>query len=203
MKFLYQNKLTGRAICSNKHHFFKCGGSICVEREWVASDALDAASASSMLNSKSFLAIDFWAGSLKLAEFEQNDAGGLRLSSTASNPSALRIPEASREAAILKASQELLAEKNFSSARGNVCAPGFHVFSNSSSCLLWTLPGHPDHSLRGAAKRAFSAGRVVWDYQILAPRPPTNWKCCWWRSSRKSLRAVSGWAKRRACASSW
>ena len=32
-----------------------------------------------MLNSKSFLAIDFGAGSLKVAEFEQNDAGGLRL----------------------------------------------------------------------------------------------------------------------------
>ena len=32
-----------------------------------------------MLNSKSFLAIDFGAGSLKLAEFEQNDAGGLAL----------------------------------------------------------------------------------------------------------------------------
>jgi hypothetical protein len=32
-----------------------------------------------MLNSKSFLAVDFGAGSLKLAEFEQNEAGGLRL----------------------------------------------------------------------------------------------------------------------------
>jgi len=32
-----------------------------------------------MLNSKSFLAVDFGAGSLKLAEFEVNEAGGLRL----------------------------------------------------------------------------------------------------------------------------
>jgi len=32
-----------------------------------------------MLQSKSFLAVDFGAGSLKLAEFEVNEAGGLRL----------------------------------------------------------------------------------------------------------------------------
>ena len=32
-----------------------------------------------MLNSKSFLAADFGAGSLKIAEFEPNAAGGLRL----------------------------------------------------------------------------------------------------------------------------
>jgi hypothetical protein len=32
-----------------------------------------------MLNTKSFLAVDFGAGSLKLAEFEVNEAGGLRL----------------------------------------------------------------------------------------------------------------------------
>src|SRR2546430_7656522 len=32
-----------------------------------------------MLDSKSFLAVDFGAGSLKLAEFEVNEAGGLRL----------------------------------------------------------------------------------------------------------------------------
>ena len=32
-----------------------------------------------MLKSKSFLAVDFGAGSLKLAEFEVNEAGGLRL----------------------------------------------------------------------------------------------------------------------------
>ena len=32
-----------------------------------------------MLNSKSFLTVDFGAGTLKLAEFEVNEAGGLRL----------------------------------------------------------------------------------------------------------------------------
>ena len=32
-----------------------------------------------MLNSNTFLAVDFGAGSLKLAEFEVNEAGGLRL----------------------------------------------------------------------------------------------------------------------------
>ncbi|MEJ0089333.1 MAG: hypothetical protein WDM80_06255 [Limisphaerales bacterium] len=39
-----------------------------------------------MLNSKSFLTVDFGAGSLKLAEFETNDAGGLSLKSFAIKP---------------------------------------------------------------------------------------------------------------------
>jgi hypothetical protein len=40
-----------------------------------------------MLNTKSFLTVDFGAGSLKLAEFEINEAGGLRLDNFASNRS--------------------------------------------------------------------------------------------------------------------
>ena len=39
-----------------------------------------------MLNTKSFLAVDFGAGSLKLAEFEINEAGGLRLKSFSIKP---------------------------------------------------------------------------------------------------------------------
>ena len=39
-----------------------------------------------MLNIKSFLAIDFGAGSLKLGEFEVNEAGGLRLKGFAIKP---------------------------------------------------------------------------------------------------------------------
>jgi hypothetical protein len=39
-----------------------------------------------MLNTKSFLAVDFGAGSLKVAEFEINEAGGLRLKSFSIKP---------------------------------------------------------------------------------------------------------------------
>ena len=72
-----------------------------------------------MLNTKSFLAVDFGAGSLKLAEFETNDAGGLSLKSFAIKPLGLEgSQDATREATILKALQETLAE-----AQGTGAAP--------------------------------------------------------------------------------
>ena len=83
-----------------------------------------------MLNTKSFLAVDFGAGSLKLAEFEINEAGGLRLRQYGiKSLGAEGAQETTREATILKALQELLAEKGVKSKSVNVCAPGFHVFS--------------------------------------------------------------------------
>ena len=83
-----------------------------------------------MLNSKSFLAVDFGAGSLKLAEFEVNEAGGLRLKQYAiKSLGAEGAQESAREAVILKALQGLIAEKGLKSKSINVCAPGFHVFS--------------------------------------------------------------------------
>jgi len=76
------------------------------------------------------LAADFGAGSLKLAELEQNEAGGLRLKQYGIKSLGLEgAQEATREAAILKALQELLSEKSYGSKQINVCAPGFHVFS--------------------------------------------------------------------------
>ena len=82
-----------------------------------------------MLNTKSFLAVDFGAGSLKLAEFEVNEAGGLRLKQYGiKSLGAQGAQETTREAAILKALQETLAEKGIKARSVNVCAPGFHVF---------------------------------------------------------------------------
>ena len=83
-----------------------------------------------MLKSKSFLAVDFGAGSLKLAEFEINEAGGLRLKNyqvKALGPEGAQ--ESTREATVQKALQEVLAAIQTSSKIVNVCAPGFHVFS--------------------------------------------------------------------------
>src|SRR6185503_13334636 len=83
-----------------------------------------------MLTAKTFLAVDFGAGSLKLAEFEQNEAGGLRLRQYGIKSLGLEgSQEATRETTILRVLQEILAEKSFGSKNINVCAPGFHVFS--------------------------------------------------------------------------
>src|SRR5687767_4895113 len=83
-----------------------------------------------MLNSKSFLTVDFGAGSVKLVEFEMNEAGGLRLKQYGYKQLGPEgSQESTRETAILKALQALLAEKQFEAKRINVCAPGFHVFS--------------------------------------------------------------------------
>jgi type IV pilus assembly protein PilM len=122
-----------------------------------------------MLNSKSFLAADFGAGSLKLAEFEQNEAGGLRLKQYGIKALGLEgSQESTREAVILKALQELLSEKNFGSRQINVCAPGFHVFSK-----FVRLPpvdtSKVTQIIRYEAQQnvPFPLDEVVWDYQIL------------------------------------
>ena len=60
-----------------------------------------------MLNTKSLLSVDFGAGSLKLAEFEINEAGALVLKQYAVRSLGLEgSQEAKREAVVLKALQE-------------------------------------------------------------------------------------------------
>ncbi len=59
-----------------------------------------------MLNTKSFLCLDFGAGSLKVAEFEPNEAGTLRLKQFGLKPLGFEgSQEAARERVILKAIQ--------------------------------------------------------------------------------------------------
>ncbi|HWD21371.1 MAG TPA: type IV pilus assembly protein PilM [Verrucomicrobiae bacterium] len=122
-----------------------------------------------MLNSKSFLAVDFGAGSLKLAEFEQNEAGGLRLKQYGVKPLGIEgSQEQTREAAILKGLQELLSEKTYSSKQINVCAPGFHVFSKFVK-LPPVDTSKVTQIIRYEAQQnvPFPLDEVVWDYQIL------------------------------------
>jgi type IV pilus assembly protein PilM len=122
-----------------------------------------------MLNSKSFLAADFGAGSLKLAEFEQNEAGGLRLKQYGIKTLGLEgSQESTREAVILKALQELLSEKSFGSKQINVCAPGFHVFSKFVK-LPPVDTSKVTQIIRYEAQQnvPFPLDEVVWDYQIL------------------------------------
>src|SRR6266487_2861298 len=122
-----------------------------------------------MLNTKSFLAVDFGAGSLKLAEFEINEAGGLRLKQYGLKSLGLEgSKEETREAAMLKALQEVLAEKGIKSKDVNVCAPGFHVFSKfvklppvDTSKVTQIIQYEAQQNV------PFPLAEVVWDYQIL------------------------------------
>ena len=122
-----------------------------------------------MLNTKSFLAIDFGAGSLKLAEFEVNEAGGLRLKQYAlKSLGAEGAQETTREATVLKALQQLLAEKGVKARNVNVCAPGFHVFSKfvklppvDASKVTQIIQYEAQQNV------PFPLEEVVWSYQIL------------------------------------
>src|ERR1700691_426040 len=126
-----------------------------------------------MLNSKSFLAADFGAGSLNLAEFGQNEAGGLGLKKNGIKLLGLEgSQESTREAAILKALQELLSEKSYGSKQINVCAPGFHVFSKfvklppvDTSKVTQIIQYEAQQNV------PFPLSEVVWDYQILGSAP--------------------------------
>ncbi len=122
-----------------------------------------------MLNTKSFLTVDFGAGSLKLAEFEIDEAGGLRLKNFAIKPLGLEgSQEASREKIILQALQETIAEKGIKSKNVNVCAPGFHVFSKFVK-LPPVDAAKVGQIIQYEAQQnvPFPLSEVVWDYQIL------------------------------------
>src|ERR1700722_5211054 len=126
-----------------------------------------------MLNAKSFLTVDFGAGTLKLAEFEVNEAGGLRLKQYALKPlGAEGSQEASREKVMLEALQQLIAEKGIRFKAVNVCAPGFHVFSKfvklppvETSKVTQIIQYEAQQNV------PFPLPEVVWDYQILGSTP--------------------------------
>jgi len=122
-----------------------------------------------MLKSKSFLAVDFGAGTLKLAEFEINEAGGLRLKQYGLKPlGAEGAQESAREGVVQKALQELIAEKGVRAKTVNVCAPGFHVFSKFVK-LPPVDAGKVTQIIQYEAQQnvPFPLEEVVWDYQIL------------------------------------
>lgn len=122
-----------------------------------------------MLKQKSFLAVDFGAGTLKLAEFEANEAGGLSLRQYATKALGLAgSQESSRETTILKALQELIAQTGSRAHDVNVCAPGFHVFSKfvklppvDASKVTQIIQYEAQQNV------PFPLQEVVWDYQIL------------------------------------
>ncbi|HXA45795.1 MAG TPA: type IV pilus assembly protein PilM [Candidatus Angelobacter sp.] len=119
------------------------------------------------------MTVDFGAGSLKLAEFEINEAGGLCLKNFSIKPLGLEgSQEASREKAILQALQEVIAEKGIKSKFVNVCAPGFHVFSKFVK-LPPVDANKVGQIIQYEAQQnvPFPLSEVVWDYQILGSAP--------------------------------
>jgi type IV pilus assembly protein PilM len=126
-----------------------------------------------MLNTKSFLTVDFGAGSLKLAEFEINETGGLRLNNFAIKALGLEgAQDSTREKLILATLQSVIAEKGIKSKNVNVCAPGFHVFSKFVK-LPPVDSGKVDQIIQYEAQQnvPFPLAEVVWDYQILGSAP--------------------------------
>src|SRR5580698_2107240 len=122
-----------------------------------------------MLNPKSFLAIDFGAGSLKLAEFEINEAGGLCLKYFDIKPLGVEgSADATREATILKVLKEALTEGGLKSRNINVCAPGFQVFSKFVK-LPPVDANKVTQIIQYEAQQnvPFPLAEVVWDYQIM------------------------------------
>ncbi|MEI8289535.1 MAG: type IV pilus assembly protein PilM [Verrucomicrobiota bacterium] len=126
-----------------------------------------------MLNTKSFLTIDFGAGSLKLAEFEAHENGGLQLKNFVIKPLGLEgSQEGTREKTILLALQEVLAANAITARNVNVCAPGFHVFSKFVK-LPPVDSGKVEQIIQYEAQQnvPFPLSEVVWDYQILGSAP--------------------------------
>src|SRR5580658_5261456 len=126
-----------------------------------------------MLNPKSFLAIDFGAGSLKIAEFDINEAGGLCLRYFDIKPlGAEGAADATREATILKILKETLVEGGFKAKNINVCAPGFQVFSKFVK-LPPVDANKVTQIIQYEAQQnvPFPLSEGVWDYQILGSAP--------------------------------
>lgn len=129
-----------------------------------------------MLKSKSFLCIDFGATTVKVAEFEPNETGSLRLKNyTLKSMGQAAFAEGDREAVVLQTLKEVLAEGvrgQFEADVINVCAPGFQVFSKFVK-LPATDPGKVAQIIQYEAQQnvPFPLEEVVWDYQILGSTP--------------------------------
>lgn len=126
-----------------------------------------------MLKSKSFLSVDFGAGSLKVGEFELNQEGNLRLLRFGIRPLGLEgSQESARERVLLKAIQELIAEKGFAAKAVSACCPGFQVFSKfvklppvDASKVTQIIQYEAQQNV------PFPLEEVAWDYQIVGNTP--------------------------------
>jgi len=122
-----------------------------------------------MLKSKSFICGDLGAGTLKLAEFEPNESGGLRLLRYAHRSLGLDgSKDSARHDVLLAAMQETLEAYGFESRAINVCAAGFHVFSKFVKLpAVDTAKVSQIIQYEAQQNVPFPLDEVVWDYQIM------------------------------------
>ncbi len=121
------------------------------------------------MSNKSFLAVDFGASTLKVAEFDITPDGSLSLLNYGIEPLGLAgSQDAAREGVVIKALQKIIAERGFGAKNMNVCAPGFHVFSKfvklppvDASKVTQIIQYEAQQNV------PFPLEEVVWDYQIL------------------------------------
>jgi len=121
------------------------------------------------MSNKSFLAVDFGASTLKIAEFDITPDGSLTLLNYGMEQLGLAgSQDAAREGVVVKALQKILSERGFASKNMNVCAPGFHVFSKfvklppvDASKVTQIIQYEAQQNV------PFPLEEVVWDYQIL------------------------------------
>jgi type IV pilus assembly protein PilM len=130
---------------------------------------------------KTFLGLDFGAGTLKMAEFEVTEAGVLVLKQFGTRPLGLEgAQDSARQNVLTKAIQELITERPVGARRANVCTPGFHVFSKfiklppvDSSKLTQIVQYEAQQNV------PFPLEEVVWDYQVTGTTASASSKSFW------------------------
>ncbi len=121
-----------------------------------------------MLKAKTFICGDFGAGTLKLAEFEPNESGSLRLLRFATRSLGLDGSKESTRHEVLVAALKDALQEGFESQVVNICAPGFSVFSK-----FVKIPNVDTAKVSQIIKYEaqqnvpFPLDEVVWDYQVL------------------------------------
>lgn len=122
---------------------------------------------------KSFLCIDFGAGTLKVAEFDATESGALRLLRYSLKPLGMAGgQDSSRPGVLLRSIQEVVGSKTFTAKNCNVCAPGFQAFSKYIK-LPPVDASKATQIIQYEAQQnvPFPLEEVVWDYQILGNLP--------------------------------
>lgn len=126
-----------------------------------------------MLKSKTFLCLDFGAGTLKAAEFEQTDASTLCLKNFGVKALGLAgSQDSAREGVVQRALQELITERGFTAKVAYASAPGYQVFSKyvklppvDSSKVTQIIQYEAQQNV------PFPLEEVVWNYQVTGNLP--------------------------------